>query len=374
MHQPTETCSYSNSDEMSLVPHQNDGDFLSLQPVPDQRPFPRPIYTNPVRDGGVKEYGKTIRDGHMTLTRYEVTMENGTAYDVSVAQSNRSDALDIAHLETTSLTTQPDGLNMLRMKELASRGISTLYQSVQKNQLRCGSIRESSHDSLDIHTALAERYGFDQTHIITGGISRGGGQALYASSVAARHNKHVVYTDAEVPAPPERIHPVRFLARLAVSLPHEVHELLQYHHVPLDDLMRYHKTVDVLPHKVAQQLKEIPGLLNGDLGKQIAHGLPIDAVGYVTAHRNDMFIDSREWVRALARHDHMVIDTSPGAHMSCAGMRDRTAWRRRMETVAEVLGDNSTRTLGGAALHALLSETNPVFGASRVALAKPLAA
>lgn len=99
--QPKETCSASNIDYTSRAPHQNDGDFLSLEPAiesPEDRPFPRPIYSNPVREGGVSAYGKVLHDGDMRLQRYEVTMENGATYDVSMAMSERPGALDIAHL------------------------------------------------------------------------------------------------------------------------------------------------------------------------------------------------------------------------------------------------------------------------------------
>ena len=361
-----ETGSYPTTYETSDTPHQNDGDFLSLESVPEpaeERPFPRPIYSNPVREGGIKTRGKTEHYGAMSLNRYEVTMKNGAAYDVSVAMSERPNALDIAHLETTSLTTQPDGVNMLRMRDLAQLGIPTVYQSVQKNPLYCGGIRASAHDALDIHAALAERYGLDPVHVVTGGISRGGARALNVASVGHRHNTHVVYTDAEVPAPPRRIDPARFLTRLVLSWPHEVAALLGYRDVPLDELIHYYKTVDVLPHKVVQQFKEVPELLSGKLGERIERTLPTDSFGYVVAHEHDMFTDPQDWVRTLAQHPHMIVETSPGAHMSCAGQYDRAAWRDRMASIAEVLRDNPTnRILGGAALHALAAQANSVFG------------
>lgn len=322
-------------------------------------------YDNPVREDGIRTIGRPERHDYATYYRHQVTMENGSRYLVTITDiptKYQQASSDVANIETTAWLTQPDGLNKRRMAALAKQAIPTVFVSVQQNRDRFGQLDKNAHNELEILKAMAERYDYDSEHALTNGISRGAMTALAVSSIAKQHDIDIPYTDAIVPCFPRGLNLKRDLAAYAQLLPHEASTLQAIREVPLKYLWRYPKTLDT---NLFQQLKEIPTLLSGEVGKQIQQHMDADTFGYVTVYRGDVMSQGSRWQRLLATADYpnMVIATKDGGgHLSCVGNDCFTDWQQRMQTIAEIMHeDPANRALGGTALRNLAAERHPVF-------------
>lgn len=337
-------------------PRTEDGDFLSQK------------YHNPVRDDGIKLHGKPERHRDVIFQKQTVTLEDGTYYDVvttEIPEANKKAGSDIANIETTAWTTKPDGLNKIRMRALAKQAIPSVFIGVQQNIDRRGRLAKNAHNEIQIYQAMAELYGYDSENAIANGISRGGMTALVVASIAKQHNLNVPYTDSIVPVRPNGLNLVPDLTRLVTSLPNEGRALASLKDVPFKELLQYSGTLDLSLKGAWQQIKEVPTLLNGEVGRQIDKYMPEDTFGYVTAYDGDLFSQGSLWRERFNEVDYrnMIVDTSQeGAHMSCASSGNRSDWMGRMDTIAEILHeDSSNRYLGGTALRAMAAERNPIF-------------
>lgn len=346
----------SYSSEFNYTPHTDDGDFLSQK------------YENPVRDDGIKLQGRPERHHDVIFQNQTVTLEDGTYYNVvttEIPEKHRKAGSDIANIETTAWTTKPDGVNKIRMHALAKHAIPSVFVSVQQNIDRRGRIARSAHNEIQIHQAMAELYGYDPQHAITNGISRGGMTGLVVASIAKKHNLHVAYTDSIVPVRPDGINPMSDLKHIVKSLPHEGRAIASLRDVPFADLAQYPNSLDLSAKGIWQQIKEVPTLLSGEVGRQIDKYMPSETFGYVTAYDGDIFSQGSRWRERFNGEDYpnMIVDTSQeGAHMSCILNENRSSWLGRMDTISEILHENTAnRYLGGTALRAMAAERNPVF-------------
>lgn len=321
-------------------------------------------FDNPVRENGIKQVGRPDRHSYVTYRNHEVTMNDGARYMVTtteIPEKYQRDSSDVMNLETTAWMTQPDGINKRRMSVLAKYAMPSVFMSVQQNKSRIGDLTKNAHNGIEIARSMAEIYDFDTDAITTQGMSRGGMTGLTAASVAEQHDTHVAYTDSIVPCFPDGLK-ARDLIEYLRLLPHEVSTFNAIREVPLRYLRRYPKTLDL---NFCQQLKEVPTLLSGDVGKQIRQNMDTEAFAHVTVYEGDIMSQGKKWEGLFneSTYPNVVMDVkNGGGHLSCVGNDSFTEWQDRLRTITDILHeDPNNRYLGGTALRGLAAERNTSF-------------
>ena len=353
MTQPKEHFS-SYLNDLSDTPLHAEGDFLS------------PEYDNPVKE--ITYQGKPERHEHVVFHRQEVTMKDDTRYIVvntEIPEKYQQNGSDIANIETTAWTTKADGLNKRRMHTLARMAMPTVFIGVQQNILRRGHIDKNAHNQIEIAKSLASTYNYSKEHAVSTGISRGGMTTLNVGSVALQHDMRINYVDSTVAVRPDGLDLPNDIIHLLKALPGEAKALAALREVPLKNLYHYRNSIDLSPRGVWQQLKEIPTMLSGEVGRQIDQHMPQDSFGYIASYEGDMFGPGSAWKNRFNGEDYpnMIVDSREGgAHMFCALNDSYGRWLRRMQAVSEVLHeDTNNRHLGGTAFRALAAERNWAF-------------
>jgi hypothetical protein len=346
----------SYSSDYNYDPHMDDGDFLPSE------------YYNPVRKNGVKSAGRPQHYNHATFHKDVVTMQDGTRYNVTsteIPEKFRQPGSDIVNIETSAWTTKADGLNRDRMHELARLAIPTVFISVQQNLTRFGHIAQNAHNQIEIAKTLAPQYGYSTEHAISTGISRGGMTSLVVGSVAKQHDMEIAYIDSLVPVRPNGIDFQYDIKHLIDSLPNEGKALASLREIPFKKLWHYSSTLDTTLRGIWQQLKEVPTLLSGEVGRQIDSNMQEDQFGVITAFNGDLFTQGDVWNERFdgIRYPNMVVNSREGgAHMTCALDESFDGWHGRVRTVSEIFHERtSNRELGGAALRAMSAVENSAF-------------
>lgn len=353
MTRPTEKFS-SYFNEFDNTPHHDDGDFLP------------PEYDNPVKS--VRSLEKPEVHDHATFYSQLVTMQNGTEYRVvnsTIPEKYADNSSDIANVETTAWTTQIEGMNKRRMHALARLSMPTIFVSVQQNLANIGHLDQNAHNELQILQEFAERYDYSDEHNIGNGISRGGMTTLSTAAIASKHNMDQIYTDSIVPCFPYGLDLRRDLAAYSKFLPNEGSSLAAIKDIPFPALRHYPNTVDHSIKGIFQQLKEVPSLLSGEVGRQVQENMSTDQFAYVSAYEGDVMSQGSRWKEMLdsKKYPNIIVDLiNGGGHMSCVSNDCHTDWVDRVSTIAEILHENpDNRNIGGTALRALAAERNSVF-------------
>jgi len=353
MTQPKEHFS-SYLNDLSDTPLHAEGDFLS------------PEYDNPVKEIHLNERPQV--HSHATFYRQTVTMENGSEYlvvNTKIPEKRERAGSDIVNLETTAWTTQIEGMNMRRMHALAKLAIPTVFVSVQQNLDRRGRIDRNAHNELEIAKSFAHQYDYSDQYIIGNGISRGGMTALDVAAVAPQHAIEAIYTDSIVPCFPYGLDLRRDLPAYLKFLPNEGSTLAAIREVPFSALRHYPNTLDLSLKGIFQQLKEIPTLLSGEVGRQIQDNMSENTFAHVTAYEGDIMSQGNRWKELLdsAKYPNIVVELlNGGGHMSCVSNGCHNDWLARARTISELLHESTdNRSIGGTALRALAAERNQAF-------------
>lgn len=302
---------------------------------------------------------------YATFRKQLATMEDGSRYIVTstdIPDKYQRDSSDIMSIETSAWLTKGAGLYTRRALHLARLAIPSTFVGVQQNLNRFGHLPNAAHDQLEIAKHIASQQGYDLSHAIGNGISRGGMATLIATALAQQHGISMRYFDASVPGFPIGFDLARDLGSLLKFPINEMSALKSFSAVPLKNMIHLPATLDTSLRGAFQQIKEVPTILKGDVGHHIP-SLPADAFGHVGAYEGDMVSQGARYKEELSPFPNVIVDLQPGGgHSNCFLEECCGGWKSRDGGVVEVLHDDpSTRYLGGTAFRLLAAERNLEF-------------
>jgi hypothetical protein len=372
---------HSNNKNQAETMPRDDGDFLSSEIATEgTQPFPVPSARNdfllsddynPVESIDW-QHGKRDEVDGVVFDTLSIQMGDGTRHVGSFTRlPHHKRRSNITHLGATAWTTGLEGMNKAEQLILAKRyGVESIIVKPQQNLTRIGRLSRSAHNLLEIGMYAAPHFYRDPKQFTVGGKSRGGMTTYTATALAELHDVNVLYGDYIALCFRNGLKRPSDVGVTAKKLSNEIGGIGEIASLPLRTLLHYRKTLELAPRDVFQQFKEVPGLLNGEIGSISEARLSPNAFGYVYLEEGDGLSRTKEWEEKITydSYPHMIMDVrAGGSHLgACAGPDSKAAYLNRMDTIMPLIAreEDTLRRLGAQAgmyLHVGAALENPAF-------------